>query len=349
MPVGLLAVSALTVVSNLAKQREGHRGFTSEVAALLTYVVGALCHAAEIWLPMGLGISSAILLSEKTQLEGMVDRLERTEFLAILRFLVVTLLILPLLPNQEYTQFHLNPARVWKIVIAISTLGFVGYFLVKKYGARYGLWLSGVLGGIVSSTAVAVAMGRFAKRSPEQAPRALQATILASSVMYLRLIVLIAIIRWSFLAFLWWKLLALCLLGLLMAIFMSRVQSKEAGESRLTAALINPFEVTPAVVFALLFVTLSVVTVLVRQAFGGTGLAIMAALVGMTDIDPFLLSLFAGSEEPSRFLANAALIAISSNTIVKGFYFGLISGYDRRRTILRFALWALLHLPLLAI
>ncbi|MDM7913835.1 MAG: MgtC/SapB family protein, partial [Candidatus Eisenbacteria bacterium] len=299
LPFGLLAVTSLTVITNVARQRGGHIGFTSEVAAHLTYVVGALCLTTAVWLPLALGISSTVLLSEKGHLENLVHRLERAEFLAILRFLVVTLLILPVLPDQEYTRFGLNPARIWKIVVVISAIGFVGYFLVKKYGPTHGLWLSGVLGGIVSSTAVAVSMGRFARRSPERTIPALQASMLASAVMYVRLLVIFAIVGPAFVRPLWWKLLAMAAVGLVLASTLRRPEGPEIREAEPVPHLINPFEVTPALLFAVLFVVLSVGTTLVRDFFGTAGVVTMAALVGLTDIDPFLLSIVGGGTAPS--------------------------------------------------
>jgi len=349
LPVGLLAVTALTVITNVARQRGGHIGFTSEVAAHLTYVVGALCLTTAVWLPLALGISSTVLLSEKGQLENLVHRLERAEFLAILRFLVVTLLILPVLPNQEYTRFGLNPARIWKIVVVISTVGFVGYFLVKKYGPRHGLWLSGVLGGIVSSTVVAVSMGRFARREPERRVPALQASLLASAVMYLRLLVIFAIVGPAFVRPLWWKLLAMAAVGLVLAATLRPPAGEERRESAAVPQLVNPFEVTPALLFAVLFVLLSIATLLVRDFFGTAGVVSMAALIGLSDIDPFLLSIVGGGAEPNAVLLAAVIVSILSNTLVKGIYFSSLARGERRASLLRYGAWAALHLPLLAV
>ncbi len=346
IPVGLLAITALAVVSHLVKQRQGHGGWTSEVAALLTFLVGALCLLTEIWLPLALGISSTILLSEKTEIEGLVARLERNEFLAILRFLVVTLLIFPVLPNRDYTQFNLNPTHIWKVVVVISSIGFIGYFLVKKLGGRYGLWLSGVLGGVVSSTAVAVAMGRFAAKAPQEERRALQAVILASSVMYIRILVLFGFVGTAFVQPLVWKLPLLAAVGLVLAATMRRDHRQHQANAAVST-LTNPFELTPAVFFAFLFVALGVVTTLVRDWFGGVGLLILSFVVGVADIDPFLLSLVAGAPEATRVLVQAILIAMMGNTLAKGAYFIFLAKGHRRTTAWRFGLWALLHVPLL--
>jgi hypothetical protein len=156
LAAGLLAVLVLAAVGYAGKIREGRLGATSEVAALLTYVVGALVLLADIRLAVALGVINTILLSEKAAMESLVVRLDKVEFLAILRFLLVTFIIYPVVPDQDFTAFHLNPARIWRMVILVSSIGFVGYFLIKKFGSRVGLWLSGLMGGIVSSTAVSI-------------------------------------------------------------------------------------------------------------------------------------------------------------------------------------------------
>jgi hypothetical protein len=148
LPAGLLAIATLTGIAYVAKIRSDRFGTTSEISALLTFIIGALAMLVDVWIAMAMGIVNTMLLSEKAMLESYVERLSKVEFLATVKFLLVTLIILPVLPNQEFTPFHINPTKVWQIVIIVSTLGFVGYMLEKKFGAKVGLWLSGILGGI---------------------------------------------------------------------------------------------------------------------------------------------------------------------------------------------------------
>jgi uncharacterized membrane protein (DUF4010 family) len=112
VPVGALVVTSLALVGYLAKLKEGFVGWTSEVAAVITFVMGALCLLSEVWLPMALGISITFLLSEKSKVEKFVVHLDQTEFLAVVRFLIITVIILPVLPDQAYTEFRLNPQRM---------------------------------------------------------------------------------------------------------------------------------------------------------------------------------------------------------------------------------------------
>ena len=345
LPAGLISVAALVLAEYLSKTKEGATGWTSEVAALLTFGIGALALLADIWVPMALGIIGTVLLSEKAEFGHYVERLDKAEFLAVLKFMLITLIILPVLPNQDFTEFKLNPSRIWQIVILVSSIGFVGYFLSKRLGSQVGLWLSGLLGGFVSSTAVSVAAGRIAQRAPEQSESALQASLLASSVMYPRTLVLVAVVNPAFIGLLGWKLLVLTAIGLALSV---RIKARcQSSEETVVGASQNPFEIRPALVFAALFAVLAVITVLVQQIWGNTGLVLLSTFVGFTDITPFVLSLIHNTAQVQAALVSAILIAMMSNTIVKGLYFGALAKGTRKETFWRYGVWAVLHLPLI--
>ncbi|HOV98899.1 MAG TPA: DUF4010 domain-containing protein [Bacteroidota bacterium] len=344
LPMGLLAIALLTGINYFAKIRVEQFGSTSEVSALLTFITGALAMLVDIWIAMAMGIVNTILLSEKAKLESTVERLSKVEFLALIKFLLITLIIYPVLPNKEFTQFLINPARVWWIVIIVSSLGFVGYFLEKKFGERLGLWLSGLLGGIVSSTVVTLSVGRIARKFPARSADALQAALLASSVMYLRILVLIFIINPGFLSYLWYRLLILSAAGALISVQKKTKSSNASGE---LPELQNPFELRPALGFALFFVALSVITTIVKTTIGNAGLLGLAAIVGVTDIDPFLLSIIQNPGDSVQVGAIAILIAMASNTVAKGIYFYSYTTTNRKQVVLRYSLLTLCHIPLI--
>ncbi|MCP4706943.1 MAG: MgtC/SapB family protein [candidate division Zixibacteria bacterium] len=347
VPVGLLALSALALSGYQTKVKTGRFGWTSEIMALLTFVIGALCLLGDIWVPMALGIIGTFLLSEKSKLENYVKHLDQTEFLAVIKFLLVALIILPVLPDREYFEFQLNPRKTWQIVVLVSSVGFIGYYLSKKFGHKVGLWLSGLLGGIVSSTAVTIAVARVAHQSPEKGVTALQASILASSVMYLRIMALIWILRPDFLHFIWWKGLALFGIGAVLAVTTTEKSSNNNNNSIKT--LQNPFEIKPAMIFAVLFVILSVATVLVEKFYGDVGLLVLAGIIGITDIDPFILSLINQTVHVETLMSMAILLSMMSNTLAKGFYFTAIAKGFHKQTLIRYGIWAILHIPLLFI
>src|SRR5208283_2016775 len=247
LPVGLLSIAALTSIAYIAKIKIGRFGSTSEISALLTFVTGALALLVDVWISMAIGVVNTILLSEKAALESYVERLNKVEFLATIKFLLVTVIILPVLPDQEYTPFKLNPTKIWEIVILVSSIGFVGYFLSKKFGQKVGMWLSGALGGVVSSTALTMAVGRIAQKNPQRAMEALQASVLAGSVMNLRILILIWLINDSIIPVLAWRLVLLFLIGVALSV---RIMWRSPSASQDSVpTLQNPFEIRPAMAF----------------------------------------------------------------------------------------------------
>jgi uncharacterized membrane protein (DUF4010 family) len=347
IPAGILVLAALALTGYLAKLREGHVGWTSEVAAIITFMMGVLCLLADVWLPMAVGIIITLLLSEKAQIENFVEHLDRTEFHAVVRFLIVSVIILPVLPDQGYTQFNLNPRSIWKIVVLVSSVGFGGYFLARRFGDRLGLWMSGLLGGIVSSTAVSIAAGRIAQRTPHRSIPALQASLIASSVMYLRILGLVWFVQPGFVAHMWLKFVILAVIGTVLTFTLRSGNGRTDEEG--VEPVRNPFEIRPALAFASLFVVLSVVTILATRFYGDSGLLVLAGLVGVTDIDPFILSLVNQAEGYQTVLLSAILLAMMSNTIVKGVYFGFQARSARYQAAWRYGIWAALHIPLILI
>ena len=347
LPVGLLSIGLLTVVSYYAKMNEGFFGATSEISALLTFAVGALALLADVWVAMSLGIINTILLSEKAELETYVERLSRVEFLAVLKFLVVTVIILPVLPNREMTAYKLNPTRIWETVILVSSVGFVGYILARRFGSKVGLGLSGILGGIVSSTAAVIALGRIARQDERQTPGALRASLLAGSVMYIRILILISVISSSMAAALWWKAVLLAAAGIVLAMI-SRKSAPEPEKATMPP-LQNPFDLKPALLFGGLFILLSILSTIVMRQLGDAGVLALSALVGVTDIDPFILSLAHNPAGGLHLAVSAVVLAMMSNTVMKGIYFAVLAKQSRRSTLVRYGIWAVLHLPLIFI
>lgn len=347
IPVGVIVLGAMTLASYTAKQKTGAIGWTSEMAAILTFVVGVLSLLADIWIPMAIGIFTTLLLSEKAKLEQYIEKLDKTEFLAVIRFLILTIIILPALPDKDFTKYSLNPYRIWQVVILISSIGFVGYFLMKKFGDKVGVWLSGILGGIVSSTAVSIAMGNFVKNNNVVAERALQATILASSVMYIRILILIFLINPLIALLIWWKLIILFAAGMLFAVLIKdKTHSSNAAS---ISSIHNPFEVKPALIFASLFVLLSIITIWIKQYLGESGVLGLSAIVGVTDIDPFILSLVTKQTMLDSIVTSSILISMMSNTIMKGIYFSVLSRQLRREVFLYFFIWTMLHAVIILI
>lgn len=345
LPIGLISISILTAVSYYTKIQSERYGVTSEISALLTFIVGALAMLVDVWAAMALGIINTMLLSEKAMMEDYVEKLDRVEFLAVLKFLLVTVIVLPVLPNKDYTQFNLNPTKIWQIVILVSTIGFVGYYLSKKFGDKVGFWLSGFIGGIVSSTAVTIAYARMAQKKNSVARNALQGSIVACSMMYMRILVLVFIINPQYVYSIWWWFVLLTLSGFGISYIRFERTQKNSGKDKEPESLQNPFEIRPSVLFALLYIVLTIVTGLVKDSFGQSGLLTLSAMVGVTDITPFILSLVDSSVKNIGTITSAIVISMMSNTIVKGIYFGYLVPSQRKETMIRFGILAAIHIP----
>ena len=187
----------------------------------------------------------------------------------------------------------------------------------------------------------------MAQRSPERAISALQAAILASAMVYFRIIVIIWAVNPAFLPLVWWKLLVLSLLGVGLALTLGRTHQR--ADSSEFDTLQNPFEIRPAVVFAVVFVILTIITAFVKQTVGETGLVGLAAIVGVSDITPFILSIVQTPDGTSGLIVAAIIVSIMSNVVAKGAYFMWFSPSTRKQTLIRFGLWALLHIPVILI
>jgi uncharacterized membrane protein (DUF4010 family) len=347
LPAGLISVTAIAVTSYIEKMKTGRFGATSETSVLLTYLAGALACVADVRLPVAIGVIVALLLSEKPLLESYVERLDKNEFLATLKFLLVTVVIYPALPNADFTIYHLNPARIWQLVVLVSAVGFMGYILSRKLGSRVGLPVSGLLGGIVSSTAVSIAAGRLAGEKPEQSALALKTALLASSVMYLRLIGLITVFCGSLAMEVDWRLGVLGLVGLILAMTAGWGHSDSADVDQGSfSSLKNPIEIGVAMLFALLFVGLRIATTLAHTHFGQLGVWGMGAISGLVDVDPFVLSATQGALS-GRLMIQAVLVALLVNTMAKGIYFVLLSGRNRAAVLWRYGILACCHIPLM--
>ena len=347
LPLGLLSVSILAGISYFSKVKTDRVGATSEITALLTFVVGALALMVDIWVATAIGIINTMLLSEKAELENIVEKLDRVEFTAVLKFLLVTLIILPVLPNKNFTEFDLNPSKIWQIVILVSTIGFIGYLLSKFLGQKIGLYLSGLIGGIVSSTAVCIANGRIAKNNPAHAISSLQSSIAASSIMYIKFLIIIFIINPVTAETLWIKLIFLFAVGIAVSYIKHNSTTEESPVGEEFKKLQNPFEIRPAMLFGILFVAVSVFTKLINQYIGTDGIITFSGIVGIANIDPFIFSIVHSTGFDSHLVSAAIIVAMLSNTVIKGIYFGYFVPSLRKKTFERFGILALAHIPLL--
>lgn len=322
--LGFLVIGGFLMLSYRHKLTAGApsdmAGVTSEISGLVTYLVGALVYHNYLWIATTLTVASMLLLELKELLEGLTRRIPPHEVLTFTKFLLLTAVILPVLPNQPFGRFQINPFKTWLVVVAVSAISYGSYLLLLATRGS-GILLSAMLGGIYSSTVTTVAL---AKRSTRESHPHLfaGATLVASAFMFLRLTILIGIFNVDLLRILAAPFLLLAAAAALGGWLWSRRPDGPPEKLRRQFQHGNPLELRTAFVFAALFLVILVATRLVLSYMGNRGAYVLAAIVGLADVDPFIMSMTqaAGSSAPLSLSAGAIVVAVAGNNLAKGIY-----------------------------
>jgi uncharacterized membrane protein (DUF4010 family) len=318
----LLIVGAFVAMGYLTAARvsQNGKGLTTEVAAIVVFLLGALVVFGERELAVGLGVITAAVLAYKQPLHGFVEKLGWDDVFAGLRLLIATFIALPLLPNRAIDPWGaLNPYDLWLLVILISSLSLIGYVLTRWLGAARGTALTGLTGGLVSSTAVTLSFAREAHDNPQNIASLACGILLAWAVMFLRVIVLVAVVNRKLLPEILVPFLAMGLVvGGYAAFLYFTDKSINGTPPKGEVEIENPFSLTAAAKFAALFAVVLLAVKIVQEHFPPSGLYAVAAVAGLTDVDAITLSMseFAQSGA-ARVAVIAIVIAALSNTIVK--------------------------------
>lgn len=269
--------------------RDTEPGTTTQVALLVCFGLGAMVWYGEQTLAIMLAIVTTVLLYFKAELEGISKSLTRRDLVSMLQFAVVTFIVLPVLPNQNYGPYStLNPYQIWLMVVLISGVSLAGYVALRIFGLRYGAVLLGLLGGLVSSTATTLVYAKHSRADAEMRKLAVTVILLANLVVMLRLSVLTAIIAPSLLARLLPVLGAGFALGLAVTLYQWRRQ--HAHGALLMPDMKNPTELRAALSFGLLYAIVLLASAWLSDYAGEKGLYAVALVSGLTDVDPITLS-----------------------------------------------------------
>jgi len=322
LTVGFLVIAGFLLLSYWHKLSSAEAGgVTSEMSGLATFLVGALVCYGHLWIATTLSVASLLLLDLKAALEKLAVRIAPQEILTFAKFLLLTGVILPVVPNQEFSRFHINPFKTWLVVIAVSTISYGSYVLQRLTKQRGGVVLAALLGGAYSSTVTTVVMARRAAREPH--PHLFAGGILiASGVMYLRLVALLALFNRQLMSLLALPFLVLAGLAVGGGWLWTRRPDPSAQAVQREFEPRNPLELLAAFLFALLFLAMLIATQLAVTYLGKAGVNTLAAIMGVTDVDPFIMGMTqaAGALTPLRVAAAAVVIAAASNNLVKGIY-----------------------------
>ncbi|UCB54207.1 MAG: MgtC/SapB family protein [Thiotrichales bacterium] len=315
-------IGGLIMIAYSATAREGNIGMTSEVAAVITVLAGALCFWGELALAAALGVATTVLLELKLQTRTLARNITHSDVYATLSFAVITLVILPVLPSHSFgpPPFDvLVPYNIWLMVVFISGISFLGYLLIKIIGARRGVGITGLLGGLASSTAVTLS---FAQRSRTikglERPFAM-AILLAWGVMFVRVMIEVAVINPVLFRVVWVPLTAALAVSATYCIYLYRSQATEKQEEE--DKFKNPFELGPALTFGLVYALILLAANTAKMYFGNTGLYVSSIVSGLADVDAITLSLAELSRDTGELDLNTAsrgiVMAAVSNTLVK--------------------------------
>lgn len=335
--VGLVCSALLVTTGNLARAAKGEAepGQTTEFTALVMYGIGAWVVVGSMPVAVVLAGVVALLLHLREPLHDFAGRMGEKDIRAIMQFVLIALVILPILPDRTFGPYDvLNPYQIWWMVVLIVGLSLLGYVAYKMFGAQAGAALGGVLGGLISSTATTVSHARRSRDDPESSRLAALVVMIASTVVFGRVLVEIALVAFgSFreLAPPLAAMLGVCAAVSAAAWFFGREDAPEPQEQE------NPAELKPAIVFGLLYAGVLLAVAFARDRFGAAGLYTVATISGLTDVDAITLStsrLVNGGGLAPETGWRAILIAAMSNLVFKA---GIVAFLGSRRMLWRIA------------
>jgi len=335
LSVGLLALSAWLTCYYMQHINETDQdgfpnvGLMVPICNVLAYLLGPVALAEPPWVAVGATVAAVLFLTGREGLHGFARRIEVGEIVNVGRFLLVTGFVLPLLPDTPVTDLtNITPHQVWLAVVAVCTVSYASYLLQRYVAPSSAGLVTAVLGGFYSSTATTVVLARRARHEHANSRQTQTGIILATTVMYLRLLIIIGVFNPPLAFAVAPALLGLSVLGLLASAGWYWFGHSRLQEQLATTAPANPLELGAAVAFAALFIATSVVSSWAVEQFGTAGIYALAVIVGVSDIDPFVLSLaqHGAGGISSHAGVIAILLATSSNNVLKAAYAVAYSG-----------------------
>jgi len=322
---GLLALASFVAVNLYIKSGSGLHGTTTGISLLLVYVVGALCLSELLIVPTSIAVALTVLLTFKVELHRFAHSLTHADVVAVIKFLVISAIILPLLPDREFGPSGLslfNPFKIWLLVVFISAISFVGYALVKWVGPDRGISITGLLGGLASSTALTLSFTQRSRITPHLSSMLATGIVVAWTVMYVRVLGII----WLLSPELGWVTAMPWLIpvipGLLWCLWLWHKERGASMQQDQLPNLANPFELAPAFKFVFILTLVLAISRVAHMQFGQRGLFLSAFFAGLADVDAIALSVAQMSQrEGAAFLsqgASAIVLAGIANTLTKG-------------------------------
>lgn len=299
-------------------------GMTSLVIAMITYCFAPLLYTQPYWLVLLIVVTALVITELKATLFQFSEKFDNGEFITLAKFLILAGVVLPLLPDQPISaEIDISPYRFWLAIVAVSGISYLSYLLKKFVFPKSGIILTGILGGLYSSTATTIILARKSKELGDSNGVA-SAIILATTMMYIRIFLLALFFNKDIAMHLAPSFGVFIVVSVAMAVFFlkfHRNADKGSGVSRTVDAHNNPLEFKTAFVFAALFIFFAFITSYIKTNYGTGGINVLSFVVGVTDIDPFILSLFQSKWNVENvFFVTAVINAATSNNLLKMVY-----------------------------
>ena len=311
-----------------SRKRETDIGITGIIAGLLAFAFGAMCALDQITLAAAGAVVTTILLGAKPVLHAWLGRIEGRELHATFKLLLISVVMLPLLPDQGYGPWAVfNPYRIWWMVVLIAGISFTGYFAMKIVGERKGIMLTGIFAGLASSTAVTVNFARIGRKERGMDDILAAGTLVACATMFPRILLVTGVFSWPLAVQLAAPVGVMMLISYVAAWFFWQRSATHPSSER--TRLQNPFELGPALSFAALLAAILFLSRALESMFGETGLYLVAAASGLADVDAITLTVANMAVEflDVEVATIAILIAAAANSLVKA---GLSAGIGGR-------------------
>ena len=336
---GFAIIGLLLAIQYFQKiNQHNNYGLTSSILALLTYCLPIMVFTQPVWLLLSFVVVILTLTELKNNLISLSKKASEEEFITLAKFIAFAGVILPLLPDKPISdQIPISPYNLWLAVVVVSGISYISYLLKKFVFPNSGIMLTGILGGLYSSTATTVIIARRNKVGDTGA-KAISAIMVANGMMYLRILVLAFLFNRAIASVLAIPFLVLFAICILLSKFSGKHDdtiSQLSADEMNTAGNKNPLELKTAVIFGLLFVFFAIVTEYVMKTYGNSGVTSLAFIVGVTDVDPFLLNLLqhAGGITETT-IALAIINATNSNNVLKMVYAIALSSKNLNRKLI---------------
>ena len=332
------AFSNLVAITYYFSSKKGGLGGTNEITLLLIFLLGSLVYWDLKLLSAALAVVLLTFLTLKSEFHSFAGKIEQEDLFATIKFAIITIIVLPLLPNETFGPFNvLNPQKIWYMVILIASISFVGYVLFKLIGTKRGIQLLSILGGMASSTALTLSFTHQSKHIKNYSRSLASGIILASTIMFPRILIIIFIISKELAGALLVPVLIFTLVGITVSMFLWRRSATSAMEE---VKISNPFSLMIAFKFGLLFALILFVSSAAKYYLGNQGLYLTSMFAGFANPDAITLSVadMFGKTITAKVAATSIVIAFTANSIVKaGIAFFLGSEELKKYTLIGFS------------